>query len=196
MKIIQKSLILDANEFDEDYKDDLADDVDYNEITTKSTRISLSSTLSIIRCISSYTDSYIFRFSNTSTNCCWYSCWLVYRNELILNKRLLFLGLAIGILTSVILLICLVQRFHTSKNTFIIYNRSSLSKSIWLFQITTRILCITTNLNTIYYVDFTANSSLRFFFGCILFLFTNAQFLFCFCVRWTTRYLRFNCITM
>jgi len=35
---------LDANEFDEDYKDDLEDDVDYNEITTKSTSVSLSST--------------------------------------------------------------------------------------------------------------------------------------------------------
>jgi len=35
---------LDANEFDEDYKDDLQDDVDYNEITTKSTSVTLSST--------------------------------------------------------------------------------------------------------------------------------------------------------
>jgi len=91
---------LDTNEFNEDYKDDLVDDVDYNEITTKTTSVSLSSTRSTST-VHHLTPIRVF-FS------------FLTRPPIAAG---ILAGLAIGILTSVILLICIVQRFHKRERT-------------------------------------------------------------------------------
>ncbi|CAF0969205.1 unnamed protein product [Adineta steineri] len=116
-----KVLDLDANEFDEDYKDDLDDNVDYNEVTTKSIGIPLSSTRPLPPPIERRPTSLRELFS------------FLTRPAIAAG---ILAGLAIGILTSVILLICLVQRFqkrqrsHSSYTTGLLYpNQYGYSKS-------------------------------------------------------------------
>ncbi|UJR15189.1 hypothetical protein I4U23_002150 [Adineta vaga] len=110
---------LDVNEFDEDYKDDLEDSVDYNEATTKTSSIPLSSTRSAPVVPQQKPIRVFFSF--------------LTRPPIAAG---ILAGLAIGILTSVILLICLVQRFnkrqraHSSYTTGLLYpNHYGYSKS-------------------------------------------------------------------
>jgi len=91
---------LDSNEFNEDYKDDLEDDVDYNEVTTKITSVSLSST----------------RPSSTVQHRTSIRVFFSFLTRPPIAAGILA-GLAIGILTSIILLICIVQRFHKRQRT-------------------------------------------------------------------------------
>jgi len=91
---------LDTDEFNEDYKDDLEDDVDYNEITTKMTSVTLSSTRSSTVVRPRTPIRVLFSF--------------LTRPPIAAG---ILAGLAIGILTSVILLICIVQRFHKRQRT-------------------------------------------------------------------------------
>jgi hypothetical protein len=95
-----KSDDFDANEFPEDYKDDLDDSIDYNEITTKMTNVFLSTT----------------RSSSTVSHRTPLRVFFGFLTRPPIAAGILA-GLAIGILTSVILLICIVQRFHKRQRT-------------------------------------------------------------------------------
>jgi len=92
----------DTGEFSEDYKDDLEDDVDYNEVTTiKTSRVSLSSTQ----------PSSVVHHRPTP-----FRALYTFLTRPPIAAGILA-GLAIGILTSVILLICIVRRFHKRERT-------------------------------------------------------------------------------
>ncbi|CAF3211019.1 unnamed protein product [Rotaria sp. Silwood2] len=112
-----KTNYLDVNEFYEDYKDDLEDDTYYNEPTIKTTSISLSST-------------HLSTVHPTSMRVI-----LNFLTRPPIAAGILG-GLAIGILTSVILLICIVQNYnkrdrtHSSITTGLLYpNQYGYSKT-------------------------------------------------------------------
>ena len=126
---VTKSSDLDANEFDEDYKDDLEDNVDYNEVTTKTSNVSPSSTRPSHAAQPPKTSMRVFFGFLTRPPIAagiLAGSYLLSQGSL-LTRSISVLGLAIGILTSVILLICLVQRFnkrqrnHSSYTTGLLY---------------------------------------------------------------------------
>lgn len=128
---------LDADEFNEDYKDDLEDDVDYNEMTTKITSVSFSSTrpTSVVQHRTPL--RVFFSFLTRPPIAAGILAGSYIKKQIdFQTKKMSFLGLAIGILTSVILLICIVQRFHkrqrahSSYTTGLLYpNQYGYSKS-------------------------------------------------------------------
>ena len=125
---------LDANEFNEDYKDDLDDAVDYNELTTKMESTILSTTRSSTTVQHRTSLRVLFAFLTRPPIAAGILAGSF--TEFPRIKLLVFLGLAIGILTSVVLLICIVQRFqkrqrnHSSYTTGLLYpNQYGYSKS-------------------------------------------------------------------
>jgi hypothetical protein len=118
-KNVTKSDDFDSNEFNDDYKDDLEDNIDYNDISTKTTNVFITTTRSPPKASSRTPLRVFFSF--------------LTRPPIAAG---ILAGLAIGILTSVILLICIVQRFHkrqrnhSSYTTGLLYpNQYGYSKS-------------------------------------------------------------------
>lgn len=95
-----KSDDFDANEFNEDYNEDLDDNIDYKEITTKLTNAFISTT----------------RPSSTVPSRTPFRTFFGFLTRPPIAAGILA-GLAIGILTSVILLICIIQRLHKRQRT-------------------------------------------------------------------------------
>jgi hypothetical protein len=95
-----KKNYLDTSEFYDDYKDDMEDDAFYNEATIKSTTTSLPST----------------RSPSVTHRPASFRVLVNFLTRPPIAAGILG-GLAIGILTSVILLICIVQHFHKRERT-------------------------------------------------------------------------------
>lgn len=116
---IKNDTHMESDEFSEDYKDDLENDIDYNEVTTKVTVLPTTSTRLTPGITTRTPLRVLFSFFT--------------RPPIAAG---ILTGLSIGILTSVILLICLVQRFnkrhrnHSSYTTGLLYpNQYGYSKS-------------------------------------------------------------------
>ncbi|CAF0975435.1 unnamed protein product [Adineta ricciae] len=107
-----KMMDLGANEFDDDYKDDIEDSIDYNEATTKITNVPLTTTRSEPAIPPQKPLRLFFNF--------------LTRPPIAAG---ILAGLAIGILSSVVLLICLVQRFNKRQRTHSSYTTGLLYPS-------------------------------------------------------------------